>query len=268
MPRSARPEEVRASKVVEQYLGVTLTFLDTGGSLVDYVFDVDGRSGSLEVTRLTDLVARVTHARWTERDRDSPHLAPSLRSTWNVTIEGHPDFRWLARRIVSALEQLEELGTTEYESEDADIYAALPAFAAANSVLEEACVQHAKTVTFSGPTQVLINLVATGKAHGPGPAAHEIAQFVANDHGNLKKLRDAGTDEQHLWLWVDAQSPPLVAAPLHMPELPEYAIALPDRLTDVWICDELTGRGWRFSLGAGWSSFLDVRDDETAGPSV
>lgn len=254
VPQAEAPDEVAARDVVASALGVTLHHADRLGG-VDYRFEYQGQSGALEVTRLTLQAEVAAHRAWARRDNEAPHLAPELASSWNVTVEGRPLFRGLARRIAPALAALEATKITSYESADADVLAlAERDLAEAVAVLQRECVQHAEVVEFDGPRQILINKALIRKGHGPGPAAYAIQTFIGATEDNLTKLAASNAEQRHLWIWVDDFSPGDVALPFDRPDLPEFPITLPPEVTEVWVYHERATRGWRYSATGGWTA--------------
>src|SRR5665213_250712 len=178
MPQTERADEAAAAAIVARELAVALTFFDTLGS-VDYVFEINGRPGALEVSRYTETAAKRAWYEWVRRDDESPHLAPQLRRSWLVNVDRATQFGGLAQRLILALATLERLNITEYEQLDADWWAARPTLTEAVAILEDALVVHAEARDdINGPTQVLFLTSATKTAHGPGPAAHAIELYV------------------------------------------------------------------------------------------
>lgn len=250
--RDESADERAARRIVERHLDVALCYCDKGGD-VDYRFEIDGRPCVLEVTRYTRTDRKKSRDAW-ERIADQILLSSRLSSTWLVSVEGQPTFRGLPDRLETALVALEEADVAEYESIDAEIWAHDPRLTDAVAALETDHVQHAYRIPARGAAQLLLVWANTDVGHGPGLAAAQIERFVAADIGNLGKLGTIAA-ERHLWLWLDESTEGSVVLPFHRPDLPEFPIALPREVTHLWVCEELSGHGWRYSEQDGWSHF-------------
>jgi hypothetical protein len=251
---------------------VTLTYLDVDGR-VDYAISDQGvEIGCLEVTRCTNAELKAAEAVFYERD-EVP--APMLRQSWLLFTDGHPHYRRMSPRLVGALGVLERHGLDKYEDEMRWWLRHVPSLADALAVLDEAHVESARQFDRPGDGRFLYFMVGNGgMSDGPDGAVEEITTWIrdAGRDRDRAKLRDwqpaTGTPEvveRHLFVWLDGHSAYRLTRPLtHDDRLPTSTPELPEPITDLWLVDDDTGRGWHFGTAAGWASVRGAVDGGTA----
>lgn len=269
MPMDERPEELEARKLVETALCVELTHADkTGG--VDYLFaTAAGRFAALEVTTVTDSGRKIARDKWT---KESPQYraATSLHMCWEVWLDDvDVKYRGLVARLEPHIAVLEASGRT-FDSRKLHQFIGAPA-----SEQDAATAIAREHVEQASPRLDLCAMRATGHEHrieivrvsgwaasGSDSALSLIEEELNGRADNGAKLREAGADECHLFVWVDRDTDLAVARPFRGGQaakwphfgLPSRAPGLNDPVDQLWILDRTTLTGWVWSA-TGWETF-------------
>lgn len=111
MASRTRAEELAAAETIARVLGVELPVPSDINGQADLTFtDLDGCSGAVEVTFLTDAEIKMANDAWMA-ERARAHHAGTLRHSWTVTVEiRETTFKQLAARVEPHLAVLEECG--------------------------------------------------------------------------------------------------------------------------------------------------------------
>jgi hypothetical protein len=268
-----RPDEARARQVLETDSSIALTYIDVDGR-VDYAISRDGiEIGCLEVTRCTDAELKAAEAVYYERDE---FPAPTLRHSWLLFTDGHPHYRRMSPRLVGALRELERHDVDRYEASRRWRLHPDPKLAAALATFAEAHVESAEPVDHPDDGRFLYFMVGRdGMSDGPEGAVAEISQWISDpgrnhDRAKLRTWRSsAGVPtavERHLFVWVDGHSTYRLVRPLKRDSLPASAHELPEPITNLWVVDEDTGRGWHFDVATScWAPVRAGLDGDAPG---
>ena len=262
MGQTERADEAKARSLIEELLEIELQFSDHHGG-VDYRFERHGKSGSLEVSRLTDEGLKESSKAWAENNQSFE--TPVLRNSWIVTTDGHPRYRDTRSALVDALQNLEFHGLQEFDEHRMSWWLVhVPSLQSALENFKRAQVTAAKHLILKS------HLVSTEKSEvhltpfsfwcsaGPDESLAEIENYLdsAQCSDNFRKLGATETQEQHLWLWLDHETPGIIRDPVHevgpYPSLPMRPPSLPDHVTSLWIVDEPTLKGWSWSRDRSW----------------
>lgn len=267
-----RPDEARARTLVERVTNVSLEHADkTGG--VDYL----SRDGTvaLEVTRFTDAEKRRGRAA-ARSSRGSSATSSHLRSCWVLMVpETQPKMKGLVQRVLPHLVLLEEVGETHFSNHQATIYVRRGgSLSGVYEALLQAGVERAGALG-DDPTpekahihRVVLSLGSSGTVRGNDEALQGLEAELNARQDNLKKLTATATEERHLFVWLDDDTPYEVARPLHRAALGrapggETVPSRPPRLdpvvTHLWVVSEESGRGWLWHRET-WTNL--VEDDK------
>ena len=218
MGQTERADEAKARSLIEGLFEIELQFSDHFGG-VDYRFERDGTSGSLEVSRLTDEGLKESSKAWAKNNQSFETSV--LRNSWIVTTDGHPRYRDTRSDLVDALQNLEFHGLQEFDEHQMGWWLAhVPSLQSALENFKRAQVTAARHLTLKP------HLVSTGKSEvhltpfnfwcsaGPDESLVEIKKYLdsAQCSDNFRKLNKIEAQEQHRWLWLDhetKQAPPV-----------------------------------------------------------
>lgn len=252
-----RPDEARARAVVERVMDVSLEHADkTGG--VDYLSQ-DG-TVALEVTRFTDAEKRRGRAA-ARSSRGSSAASSRLRSCWVLMVpETQPKMKSLVQGVLPHLLLLEGVGETYFSSHQATIHVRRGGpLSGVYEALLQAGVKRAGALG-DDPTpekshihRVVLSLGSSGTVRGNDEALQGLEAELNARQDNLKKLSATATEERHLFVWLDDDTPYEVARPLHRlaPDRTPGGEMVPSRppqldpvVTHLWVVSEESGRGW------------------------
>lgn len=262
MPQRERKDEATARSIVESCLGVTLVFADVRGG-VDYLFETpDGRSAAMEVTTVTDRVAKSNMASWVQARRNL--LAPSLQHSWHVSVDGDlVTYKTLVAAVEPLLAEVEAAGISGFTG-PIELLSLLPDVSTA---LQDLSVVAAKAIDVKPgePARIYPAPVGSEVAMGSNEALLGIERELAGKPDNALKLREARVDERHVFVWLDGDTPAMIKSPLEFhPSNPDEPSDLPDgdpaidnSIDVLWIVHSLTGLGWQWTRGRGWRHVVD-----------
>jgi hypothetical protein len=253
VPQGESPDERRAAQYAATVLGMAFEFTDLTGN-VDYT-SRDG-STSLEVTRYTNKQLKVDLVAAQRADFVLP-LGGGHH--WIVTFAGYPVFKGLVQRLYPALQGLETHGLVQYTDQMDWWLEHVPTLQDEIARLNRERVIDAQSQV---PREEVANLVimTTGEwtYGGPNAALELLEARVALDRNHSEKLGRQPTRRRHLWAWVDDQTDRGLARALGSEEnrLPSRSPELPPEVDQIWVVDEVSGRGWLWD-GTSWS-FVQV----------
>ncbi len=251
--------EQRSEAIFSALMGGTSTFTDVRGAppmTPDFSIELPGgRQIALEVTTSTDGKVRAQINAIGKRNWESL----SLSSSWSISFSHvGVDLRALSANVEPLLSTLEMEAVPAFDR-NTNLGLLNPAAEKAIRELRLLGVQAAASVSTPPgvPTYILVGEVGPGGWAG----ADDVNDVVeAEAAGNVEKLRRAGADEGHLFIWIDSSNPaPEVA--MFAGTLPSQPPTLPVGVDVVWIATrprpaqldaEWAGSLWRVSATSGW----------------
>ena len=256
-----RAEEFAARKFLETFLNLNLHLADVGGtSQVDYNFSKDSLKCSLEVSRFTEQIQKGLWEGYSEGD-EMLH-SPLLRGHWLLNARGVPKTKDVEKFIIPALHTLERYFLDSYWpsfqswwfENDRELKLVAEAFEVVG--IESA---QSRAQMFYQDDNLMFNIGITYGNNwmygGPDSALEILEKYIGRTEDNLRKLAQTGSDERHLWLWLDMHSlrGVLDAFKNEGVTLPGRKPNLPPAVTHLWIVNEVNGNGWRYEPKNGWS---------------
>lgn len=267
MPQSERPNEIEARVFLSEQLGVEMRHADTNGG-VDYLFDApEGRTGAVEVTTVTSAQAKAGNAAWL-RMRQEQQPTRAVQQCWRVVLdEERAVYQGVIDRLIPHLAALENAGVHSFDENQLPVWltgGSHDVRAAATGLRAHAVVQ-AAVVERSAPHDehhVFVSRMGGWTAKGSDDSLRLLEQELSGRPDNARKLAAANVDQEHLFVWVDDDTPGEIARPFrggHVSDwdhfgLPSRDPELPDHISDLWIVDRRSSAGWRWSRGQGWSA--------------
>jgi hypothetical protein len=256
-----RAEEFTARKFLESFLNLNLELADVGGtSQADYNFSKDNLKCSLEVSRFTEQIQKGLWKGYLQ-GQEMLHF-PLLRSHWLLSARGIPKTKDVEKYIFPALHTLERYFLESYwpslQSWWFEHERELRAVAEAFEIVGIESAQ-SRAQMFYQDDNLMFNIgIMYGNNWmygGPDSALEILEEYIARTEDNLEKLAQTGSDERHLWLWLDEHSLRGVSNAFKDEDiaLPSRKPNLPPAVTHLWIVNEVNGLGWRFEPESGWS---------------
>lgn len=262
-----RAEEDIARAILSEIYGVEVEHTDVNGE-VDLSFTLpSGLTNAVEVTYLTSSETKRNDARWM-RERAREYEATRLSHSWTLTVEKHrTEFKQLSERLEPHLAVLEEHGIDRadiwmrHRIDNPAVLSALNAIGALGGV-------QARVIAVKPSVcRIFFSPMAGWTAKGSDEALSIIEAYVEGREDNLDKLRAAGANRSHIFIWLDDDTDGAVARPFWRVEGSEAEVfdhfGLPTRpsrlvqpITDLWVVHERSGFGWRWD-GVAWS-IVDV----------
>ena len=260
-----RPNEERAKQIVERELRLQLDHHDTHGG-VDYL-SPDGEV-ALEVTAVTD---GEKDGAWKALKKSEAKGAPNshLQGCWIIFIpDDQADMKTFVQRVQPAIVELELAGESYLDAQRAAIQAIQGGpLARVYRPLVEAGVERASSVPHERHPddshhkhRLFISPGSGGSASGSDEAVGLLLDELRPKTDNLRKLRESGSRERHLFVWVNDNTSFGIERPLsHEPPagteefwgVPSKAPVLDPVLTHLWVVHERSGMGWLWD-GSSW----------------
>lgn len=269
-----RPNEKRAKRIVDRVMQVELQHHDTHGG-VDYIsFDGDV---ALEVTAVTD---GQKDGAWRALKRSEARGAPKaeLQGCWIVFV---PDdlarMKTLVQRVQPAIVELELAGELSFDRQRAVTHSfGGGPLAGVYRPLLEAGVERAVHVP-DGPQRLggadhkhrlFVSVGGGGSAGGSDEAVDLLLDELRPKEDNLRKLRDTGAGQRHLFVWINDNTAFAIERPLSRKPapaagdfwgLPSITPQLDPAITHLWVVHERTGAGWLWD-GETWRELQEPGD--------
>lgn len=256
-----RAEEFTARKFLESFLNLDLHLADVGGTRqVDYIFSKDNLKCSLEVSRFTEQIQKGLWEVYSDGD-EMLHF-PFLRGHWLLSACGIPKTKDVEKYIFPALNTLERYYLDSYWpslqswwfKRDCELKVVAEAFELTG--IESA---QSRPQMFYQDDNLRFNIgIIYGNNWmygGPDSALEILEEYIGRTEDNLEKLAKTGSDERHLWLWLDNHSLREVSDAFkdESIDVPSRKPNLPPAVTHLWIVNEVNGLGWRYEPQIGWS---------------
>lgn len=254
-----RADEVKARIFVEKYLGVNLKYVDLNGQ-VDYKFDRDGQDCALEVSRFTEELQK---ERWAGfRDGDELFNFYPLRRQWYLSAHGMPKIKDVKALILPALHILERYHLDSYWpsmqswwfEHERELKQVAFAFRSVGVESAQSAIGMFE-IDDAHPFNVGISFGMNWSYGNPDSALEIVENYIAGTGDNLKKLRESGAKERHLWLWLDRHTLRGVLEAFNgMNTLfPTRNPVLPEEVTHLWLVNEENEYGWFHGPAERWS---------------
>jgi hypothetical protein len=249
-------DEYTAYLVVDSFGDLTLRRNDdnSASDQVDYLI-VEGGAvvGALEVGRST------SHARRSNRPRNTSFSAPMLDNSWDLTCspDAAPTWNELEKEVIPVLQRMEIGGRTaggpwrgSSRRSDREL--------AALNVLNAEVVP--TTPAGSTPTVRLTVHWGDGSLPAPQTPLTQIEQWLADPGddqvGMRSKLKATGLALRHAFVWTDDYTAD--GAGHRLDDLPDRDPELPAEVTHVWLASASTG--WSWAPHRGWRHVAHVTD--------
>jgi len=265
-----RPNERRAKRLVELVMQVQLQHHDTHGG-VDYIsFDGDV---ALEVTAVTD---GQKDGAWKALKNSEARGAPKakLQGCWAVSVpDDLAQMNTLIQRVQPAIVELELARESSFDKQQAVTHVFMGGpLAGVYRLLLEAGVEraghlpHGQRVDDANHTHRLFtSLGSGGSAGGSDQAVELLLDELRPKVDNLRKLRDSGAGQRHLYVWINDNTAFGIQRPLShrfstevedLWGLPLGGPVLDPAITHLWVVHERSGSGWLWD-GQTWQELQE-----------
>lgn len=215
--------ELAAREVVENHLGVTLTYIDDNDGVDFCIADGKSQVGVMEVTRSTDEDWRRLQAQL----RDFKTLEAPIDGVWSLDLDGTHgpnDVSSQLDTIATHLRVLEELEVDHFPNSSFDV-------AETEEALSELGLPSG--YRWTSDEQGRIHLTPRGFRSWMGNE-HIVGLVTAATIANMGKLKH-GPGQRHLFLWVEFHALPAFSQ-LTEGNLPAASPDLYDSVDHVWVC--------------------------------
>ncbi|MEM9200723.1 MAG: hypothetical protein AAGC53_03650 [Actinomycetota bacterium] len=245
--------EAHAARICAIALGGTVERNDYGqGQQFDLLANTPTGTAAIEVTRLND--ERDVEIRSVIEKLDWSH--EDLENDWLVTVKPRIRVKTLRPGLAQLIASLEAHGVDRFSADDdGEIVAALKDLGALYG-----------SVIIAADVGTAGRLVVVPKSSAYGAASRNNIERAINDctsrPDNLEKLRGASTDEQHLFVWVEA-SDHLAHGALSeswaSSTPPSVTPDLPHGVDAVWLAlAYIPAPVWQYHARHGWRFFGTV----------
>jgi hypothetical protein len=254
-------EEKIAKTLMEKiYVGAEMQYrLDQ--SKGEHDFDLrytDGTTAAVEVTASRDQTMEETMAPILKKD----FFIPRKKGTndWKVYPMAGARINRIWSQVDEYLAAIEVGGLSQFcIYTDADI-------SAVASIYNDLKIEGGKITKWKSSPCVGVEYPDQGNGLILAEDIQQAIEAEANKEDNRRKLGTAGTDERHLFVYVDSYS--LAWDALVRGVVPEQPVSLPSEITHVWAVTQTRSVGeftaWRAKRGQGWQNLCTISVNPSA----
>jgi hypothetical protein len=256
MSDELRPEEVLAASFIKSWAvqGTEIENLGNGDSPDIRITYPDGRKALCEVKRDADPIEEQMQSRL---NRFGFLDLENGSGSWLITLDNLIDLLLFKKEIQSVVNDLNEIGIDDWDKRDRTLK-----FKSQDFLLRNTVSSFRRIKGYEGNRVIMMKSPKFGVVlEDPNSIIPwlESVQYRTEYRSSLSRLVLEDSVEQHLFIFVDSNTPHEIASILqfHPNSLPTEALHLPGFLTHIWISSffNFVGKSdyaWVYSKLKGW----------------